>query len=486
MVAPKRVSGLILLLALLVPLLAACGGGGTTASPTAATGGGEAATAAPAATAGSAEQPTAMAEPTAASGGAATAMPEATAASGGEAMNAPKIAVEDGAELRVSSWGNPSEQKVNTDSFARFNEIYPNVKITYEPQPDNFQTKIKADFAGSTEPDVFYLDSSLMTALAPNDLLLPLDDAMAEGGVKTGDYVGDLVSLFQQDGKTYALPKDQGSLALFVNNDMAQKAGVDPASLKTWDDVTAAAKKMTAGDGPAKVYGMCANADSQRGTAFILQTGNPIIQDGKAVFNQDNAVKAIDWWYAFKKDGTGELFKELGAGWCGEAFAKGRVAMVVEGGWMLPFLADPNNGADSMKYTALPLPIPAGGNQATLVFTNGWAASARTKYPKAAAALVLFLTSAANQEPILQTGFALPTIKSLLNDPYFDKNPNAKVLAEAPSYGKVADLVFGGPAKKDDALKPIGDALEQVFSGGADVKSALDQAAQSVDQVLSQ
>ena len=86
----------------------------------------------------------------------------------------------------------------------------------------------------------------------------------------------------------------------------------------------------------------------------------------------------------------------------------------------------------------------------------------------------------------MQTGFALPTIKSLLNDPYFDQNPNAKVLAEAPSYGKVADLVFGGPAKKDDVLKPIGDALEQIFSGGADVKSALDQGAQGVDQVLSQ
>ena len=179
---------------------------------------------------------------------------------------ASQLPVRDGANVTVCG------------AFARFNAIYPNVKITYEPQPDNFQTKIKADFAGSTEPDVFYLDSSLMTALAPEGLLLPLDDAMQAGSVKADDYVGELVSLFQADGKTYALPKDQGSLALFVNNDMAQKAGVDPASLKTWDDVTAAAQKMTSGEGPAKVYGMCANADSQRGTAFILQTGNPIIE----------------------------------------------------------------------------------------------------------------------------------------------------------------------------------------------------------------
>jgi multiple sugar transport system substrate-binding protein len=120
-----------------------------------------------------------------------------------------------------------------------------------------------------------------------------------------------------------------------------------------------------------------------------------------------------------------------------------------------------------------------------LVFTNGWAASARSKYPKAAAALVLFLTSAANQQPILQTGFALPTLKSLLNDPYFQQNPAAKVLAEAPSYGKVADLVFGGPAKKDDVIKPLNDAMERIFTGAQDPKAALDQGAQEADAVLS-
>jgi multiple sugar transport system substrate-binding protein len=429
-----------------------------------------------------AEAPTAMAEPTAASGGEAAG----NLATAGGSGDLTKIQPEDGATLRVSSWGNSGEQKVNTDSLARFNKLFPNVKVTYEPQPDQFQTKIKADFSGNTEPDVFYLDSSLMTALAPNDLLLPLDDYMSQAGVKTDDYVGDLVKLYQMNGKTYALPKDQGSLALFVNNDMAQKAGVDPASLKTWDDVTAAAKKMTSGEGPAKVYGMCVDRDIQRAGAFMLQNGNPIVENGKATVDQDNAVQAVTWWYGFKKDGTGAEAKDIGAGWCGEALGKQQVAMAVEGGWLLPFMADPANGFQNVKFSAAPIPTPANGKQATLVFTNGWAASARSKYPKAAAALVLFLTSAANQQPILQTGFALPTVKSLLNDPYFQQNPAAKVLAEAPSYGKVADFVFGGPAKKDDVIKPLNDAMERIFTGAQDIPTSLKQGAQEADSVLSQ
>src|SRR6266508_872380 len=220
MVSRKRISAFILLVALLVPALAACGGGGGGAAATSApAGGGGAATTAPAAAATSA--PAATAAPEATAGAAGGAMVEgATAGASGDVT---KIKVEDGATLRVASWGDPSEQKVNQDAFERFKKVFPNVTIKYEPNPKDFQTKMKADFAGSTEPDVFYLDSSLMTAFAPNGLLLPLDDAMQTAGVKADDYVGDLLKLFQQDGKTYALPKDQGSLALFINDAMAQK-----------------------------------------------------------------------------------------------------------------------------------------------------------------------------------------------------------------------------------------------------------------------
>ena len=143
-------------------------------------------------------------------------------------------------------------------------------------------------------------------------LLLPLDDAMSTAGVQASDYYESLMALYQQDGKTYGIPKDFGTLVVFVNDEMAQTAGVDPASIKTWDDLKAAAQKMTSGDGPGKTYGMCLNPDIQRFGASMLQNGNAIIEGDKAVFNDDKGVAAIDFWYSFKQNGTGELFKEIG------------------------------------------------------------------------------------------------------------------------------------------------------------------------------
>src|SRR5947209_6087006 len=44
-----------------------------------------------------------------------------------------KNTIEPNATLRVSSWGDTSEQGVNKAALARFNQVYPDVKITYEP-----------------------------------------------------------------------------------------------------------------------------------------------------------------------------------------------------------------------------------------------------------------------------------------------------------------------------------------------------------------
>src|SRR5262245_2711505 len=109
------------------------------------------------------EQPTTAPQPTEAQ--AATTAPEPTKAA--EATTAPMagtIPVEDGATIVFSGWGDETEQKVYKDSIDRFNKLYPNVKVDYQPIPTNFQDKLKAAMAGGTAPDAFYVDDQLMAA----------------------------------------------------------------------------------------------------------------------------------------------------------------------------------------------------------------------------------------------------------------------------------------------------------------------------------
>jgi multiple sugar transport system substrate-binding protein len=448
-----RIAALSLTFALALPILAACGGAATQTAPTSAPAGGSTA---------------------------ATAAPAAGGAAAGSCYG---MEVEPNATLRFQAAGNPTEQQLYIQGAQRFQEACPGVTLTFEPLND-YQTQMKAAMSAGTAPDVFLLDGELMGAFAPNGLLLPLDEAMAARGVSADSYFGPTLELYQQDGKTYGLPKDFNPLVVFVNTDMAAEAGVDPAAIKTWDDWTAAAQKLTKGEGPGKQYGLCLNSDILRSGAFVFQTGNQFIADNKAVFNDANGVKAIEFWKSFKDNGTGALFGDLGKGWCGEAFAGKNTAMAVEGGWIVPFLADPANGATDLKYTAIPLPTPAGGEQASWLFTNALAANAKSQFPKAAAAAVLYLTGPENQQALISSGLAQPTWKALASDPFFNENPVAKTLVEAGNYGRLADTVLGGPVKKGDVIAKLNEAQERIFLGQQSVQDAMNQAATEVDEIL--
>lgn len=256
-----------LLLALVLPLVAACGGSSTsttTEAPSAAATGATAApateaTAAPAETAAPATEATAAPAETAASATEATAaatsdaaMSSGTGATAGASGDITKIAVEDGAEITIVVNGNPTEQKLYQDGVARFQKLMPNVKVNVQVNNDQYETNMKAAFSAGTAPDVLLLPPQLLGAFGPEGLLLPLDEAMAEAGVQKSDCVDSLINLFTDNNETLGVPKDFNPLVVFINEDMAQKAGVDPTSIKTWDNLKEAAKKMTSGDGASK------------------------------------------------------------------------------------------------------------------------------------------------------------------------------------------------------------------------------------------
>lgn len=460
---------LLALFVVLTLLLAACGRGDQAAD--------EPTVAAPAAE----NTPT-----TAADSGAAQ---PATDAAGATDLDFSQLAVEEGATLRFSAAGNATEQQLYQQGADRFNELFAdrNVTMTFEPVPSEYETTITAGFSGGNAPDVFLLNGQLMGQLGTQGLLLPLDDAMNSVGRQAADFYAPLIELYQIEGVTYGLPKDFNPLVLFINNGLAQQANVDPASIQSWDDLRTAAEALTQGEGAGQVTGLCFDPNILRFAPFFFQQGNSIIENGQATFNQESGAQVMQFWKEFADSGAASPYQDIGTGWCGEAFARQSAAMVIEGGWLVPFMADPQQGGTEIQYTAVPLPRPEGGQEQTILFTNAFAANATTPYPNAAAAAVLFLTSTVNQQALIPTGLAQPSLQNLASDPYYAENPVANTLVQAAANGRVAETVFGGPQRQADVIRIINQsAVEPIFIGGADVQQSLDQAAQEVNGVLQQ
>ena len=458
----------IVVLVIFSMLLTACGG-----EPAAA----------PTNTTGAVAQPT---DTTAAGGGDATAT---TGTGGGTSSTFDPAAykkneIEPGATLRVSSWGDTSEQGVNNAALERFKQVYPDVKITYEPVPADYQTKLLAQISGNSQPDVFYVDPGLAYQLIPNGVLLDLAPALTEVGRSKDDYFPALIDTFTgEDGKIYGVPKDFGSLAIFYNTELVKSP---PKADWNQDDFAAFVKENNSGSGQTQVFGFSADPDFERWGAFALANGAKILDNGKCAINSPEGVATLEWWYGLYKDKVATVPADVGAGWSGEALAKKRVASAPQGGWMIPFLDDPKANF-GVKYDAVPLPKGKAGGKADLLFFNAWGASAKSKYPKAAAALAIFLASRENEGAILQTGFALPALKGFENDPFFQKDTVqskiSKLIYQTAEYGTPS--YFGG-INDPKIKKAFKDATERVFAGQQDPKAALDQVCAEIDPLLSQ
>ena len=394
---------------------------------------------------------------------AATAMPEGV------------IAVEDGATIVFSGWGDETEQQVYRDSIARFNALYPNVTVDYQPIPSDFQTKVKAAMVSGTAPDVMYIDDQLMTAFGPSGQLLALDDYMAQAGTSREDFIPALLSIFTRDGQTYALPKDWGTLGLVFLPEAFTDAGIDaPTADWTWDDLKTAAQAIA---DKGTYAGFCQNADWARFAPFAFGNGGAYANEDftTATVNSPEIIEAANFVVDLKTSGALVTASDVGAGWCGEAIGKKLAAMTYEGGWMVNFIRQ--NYAD-VTWQALPLPTGPKG-QADVIFTNGIGVNAATKYPKAAAALAIFLTGRANQGEIVSTGFAYSTHPDQID---MVVDPNDAAIAQGGTFD-MTRVAYWGPntGKVNDAVT---HALERAYLGDQTVEEAFAQAQDEAQAAL--
>ena len=272
----KKIFTLVTFLIALSMLIAACGPAATTAAPTT-------------------EAPT---QPPVVTTEAPTVAPT-------EASLCP-LTVEPNATITFSGWGDESEQKVYRDTITRFKTVCPDVTVNYVPVPTDFQTKLKAQMAGGTAPDVIYVDDQLMTAFAPSGQLLALDDLMATAKVTREDFIPALLKIFTLDSKTYALPKDWGTLGLIYLPEAFTDAGIaEPTANWTWDDMRTAAKAIAA---KGKFAGFCMGADWARFSPFVTSNGGAFASaDYKTATLDTPEVKAMATF-------VDDMFKEKSLG----------------------------------------------------------------------------------------------------------------------------------------------------------------------------
>jgi len=384
--------------------------------------------------------------------------------------------------LNAAGWsGADQESKMVTQEIAMFEKANPCIQVFYRPVPSNYQQKVQTEFASGDEPDVMYVSPDMIFNEGKAGKLLDLTPYLAKNKVNLKDYIPALLQSFQLNGKTYGLPKDFGTLGIFYNKAIFDAKHIPyPSNSLTYDQYRALALKLyTPSSNPSKViYGTMMPEDWGRFNAILYGFGSGIMDPntGKILFNNPNAVQALTYWTDFQLvDHSATVPGTIGDGWQGDSFGKGRAAMVLEGGWLTPYL---RSTYPKIRFGVAQIPIgPAG--RADPVYTNAWGASIGTVKAgtaDAAAKLVAFLTGPVVQTYQTDIGFSLPTLSSLAKLPYLRTHPEDYNLFNSYPSGKPGN--YG--AFHIQATTAINNAITEVILGKQTPTQAIPAAAKTL------
>ena len=184
-------------------------------------------------------------------------------------------------EIRLTGWtSSDAEQKLFEQILDEFRAANPDIKLTYEPIPSDYATKLQTDIAAGSVADVFYVDSLAAPDFMVNGALLELDSFMQKDSVNAADFYPGLIQSFQMDGKTYGLPKDWSSLAMVYDKKALTDAGVaNPPT--NWDELKAAGQALKAKAGEPRIV---IPPDIAREFAFHYAAGAEVIsKDGSSI-----------------------------------------------------------------------------------------------------------------------------------------------------------------------------------------------------------
>jgi multiple sugar transport system substrate-binding protein len=321
-------------------------------------------------------------------------------------------------------------------------------------------------FAAGSPPDLFYLSPDAIAGYAGNGSLRAYGDELGN----KDDFYPALVENFTVDGEFYCAPKDFSTLALVINTDLWEAAGLTDADVPTtWEELSEVSAALT-GDG---VTGLAFGAEYQRVGAFMAQAGGGLLSsDGAVIADSPENVEALDYVQAGLESGDFAYAAAIGAGWGGEAFGKQLAAMVIEGNWIGGAL---RNDFPDVNYLIAELPQGPGG-PGTLQYTNCWGMAADSPNQQAALELVEYLTAADQQLAFSEAFGPMPSVQSAA-DAWTEANPEDAAFLAGAEYAQFLPTQAGAT----DVIADFNAQLESLKT--ADPQSILDSVQANLEAV---
>lgn len=289
--------------------------------------------------------------------------------------------------IRHSWWGADDRAKKVQSCVALFEKKHPKIKVKtdFQQYPD-FWKKFNTQAAGGNPPDVIQNAVTFLRKYEAKNVLLDLKPQAEKGNLDLGGFRAGLEKFAEIDGKLLGVPVGSNSMALVIDEQVYEKAGVTPEIGWTWDDWYAGLQKIRSSQGIAGDSG-------PHGVMYLYDL--ILRQNGKAFFTDDGMgfgeAELLPYWteaLARVKSGIYADPKKIEQIKPALALAQG----ISAGEFNWDNFSVRYSAEGKGKYGLAPIPSTDGKKTGQYLGSLMLSGTARTKHPAEVATFISFMT----------------------------------------------------------------------------------------------
>ena len=396
-------------------------------------------------------------------------------------------------KLRVFSGGQQQRPDLMKLLFAQYQKQNPTVQIDVETggSTSELQRQYLSTVLNAKDPsiDIYLIDIVNPAQYYGAGWLEPLNAYLGEPAAALKPYLPVYATSNVVDGKIAAMPAFADAMFMYYRRDLLDKHKV--AEPKTWDELAAAAKKITAAQAQAgnpNLQGLSIQGAPIEGAVctFLLPywSQGKDFNDaaGKLTLDRVAAAKGLQQWLTLVDAGVVKKnVAEVKTGDTVNEFKAGQVVFGINWGFAWDRFQDDADSQVKGKVGVMPLPAMAGGKSATCIGGWQWAVSAFSKHKAESAKLVRFMSSPEASKFLAVEGSLLPVYASVYTDadvtkavPWFKDAAGVVVAGKSRpmsrDYGQVSDVirtttsaVLARTKTPDEGVGDIGSRLQRVM-----------------------
>lgn len=373
-----------------------------------------------------------------------------------------------------------------------FEQENPGIEVRAEYVARDYWATIQTQIASDTTPDAGIGSFAWTVSLAKIGGLLALNDLAARDKYSLDQFLPSSLAQYRwqtgefdvggKGGKQYGLPSDAQPFVLYYNRSMFDKAGQTyPTDGWTWNDLLAAARKITRADEDR--WGVVAPAIGalNQGNLAYAAGGSYIAPDfKKSGLDRPETVEAYKWaWDLIYTHRVAPVPARSGRP---HPFTSGQCAMYIYGIW---YIADLVKGSPDFEWDlGLQPKHPSSGKRTTTAESDGWWIYKARKDTDLAWRFLKFLAGEKGQQKFAELEYVIPPSRPNVARQWYAKKPPAhrsKALDQVVQDSRPPANTYFEAGTVARAINPI---LQRAYFDGEDIGSILREAAQVMNGEL--